>query len=520
MISSLEELFREYAGVPCERMEMLAASGSNRKYYRIYAPESVAGAGIPRTVIGVAGTDAEENRIFCALAAHLAEKGINVPAVYRVGPGGMCYLQQDLGDVSLFDAVAKGRAEATASFALTGASEAAKNAAASPVSAPGASGNGEKAGAYSGEERRLLIKAVSMLPDIQFKGAENFDFSLCYPCREMNARNIMFDLNYFKYCFLKISGKEFNAERLEDDFEKLRDDVLGIKEKAFMYRDFQARNVMLHDGEPYFIDFQGGYLGPVYYDAASFIWQARSCYPADLREEMVAAYREGLKKYSDTDGEQFRKNLMTCLLFRTLQVLGAYGFRGLTEKKQYFIDSIPFAMANVRELLPHFSETYPYLCSLLGELAGKYGAPAVKKTGLEIEICSFSYRKGLPHDDSGNGGGYLFDCRGLHNPGRYPQYRNSTGRDADVIEFFAGEKDVPEFLGHVYGIIDPHTETYLRRGFTHLSVGFGCTGGQHRSVYCAEHLASHLREKFAAHLADGSMRIILTHREQGITEKF
>lgn len=513
MENSLAELFREYAGVPCERMEMLAVSGSNRKYYRIYAPESVAGAGIPRTVIGVAGTDAEENRIFCALAAHLAEKGINVPAVYRVGPGGMCYLQQDLGDVSLFDAVAKGRAEATASFALAGSSEAAKN-------APEACGSGGKAGAYSGEERRLLIETVSMLPDIQFKGAEGFDFSLCYPCREMNARNIMFDLNYFKYCFLKISGKEFNAERLEDDFEKLCDDVLGIKERAFMYRDFQARNVMLCDGKPYFIDFQGGYLGPVHYDAAAFIWQARSCYPADLREEMVAAYLKSLKKYVAEDDEAFRKNLMTCLLFRTLQVLGAYGFRGLTEKKQYFIDSIPFAMANVRELIPYFSGTYPYLCGLLGELAGDYSGTKKTEAGLEMEICSFSYRKGLPHDGSGNGGGYLFDCRGLHNPGRYPQYRNSTGRDADVIEFFAGEKDVPEFLEHVYGIVDPHAETYLRRGFTHLSVGFGCTGGQHRSVYCAEHLVSHLRERFAGNLADGSMRIILTHREQGITEKF
>lgn len=525
MENILRELFKSYAGFLPVAMEPLGASGSNRKYYRIYlygksadntgfasGGPAVDGriddaeAGLPETVIGVIGTDPDENRTFCTLARHFASKGINVPEIYAVSEDWMCYLQQDLGTASLFDSVAAGRAEAVEAFR---------------GNASGAHGR-TSVEAYSGEERALLLKTVSMLPKIQLEGAEGLDFSVCHPQAELDGRSIMFDLNYFKYCFLKATGVEFNAMLLEDDFGKLRDDILSAGGNAFLYRDFQSRNVMLVDGEPYFIDFQGGMRGPLYYDLASFVWQAKACYPDGLRQEMVSAYIDSLKEYMPVDETEFRRRLSLFVLFRTLQVLGAYGFRGLFERKQHFIDSIPFALANIAAVIPEFAGRYPYLCSVLDKVAAlQMGAMARTCTAesgrcLEMEVYSFSYKKGIPEDRSGNGGGYVFDCRSIHNPGRYPEYRDLTGMDADVIRFLEEDGEVYGYLEHVYGVVDPHVETFLRRGFTHLMASFGCTGGQHRSVYCAEHLAAHLREKYASQIASGDMRVVLIHREQGI----
>lgn len=487
MENILKELFKSYSGSCPVKMEPLGVSGSNRRYYRIYRDSEIAcRTGIPETVIGVVGTDCVENRTFCTMARHFASKGINVPEIYAVSEDGMCYLQQDLGTLSLFDAVADGRSAA----------------------------------AFSCEERKLLLKAVSMLPKIQIEGAEGLDFSICHPQTGLDARSVMFDLNYFKYCFLKATGAEFNAVLLENDFDRLRSDILAVETNAFLYRDFQSRNIMSVDGEPYFIDFQGGMRGPVHYDLASFVWQAKACYPDDLRQDMVSAYIESLKSYMSVDEDEFRSTLNLFVLFRMLQVLGAYGFRGLFERKQYFIDSIPLALANLSALIPEFSGRYPYLCGILGEVieSGKFAVKDRQASAgcLEIEIYSFSYRKGIPEDRSGNGGGYVFDCRSIHNPGRYPEYRNSTGMNADVIKFLDEDGETGSYLEHVYGIFEPHADTFLRRGFTHLMVCFGCTGGQHRSVYCAEHLAVRLKEKYSSQIASGAIRIVLIHREQNV----
>lgn len=491
MVRQLYSLFAGYTGSVPEACIPVSASGSDRKYYRLKAGNV--------SVIGVYGADRMENDAFIYIGRHLLSKGLNVPEIYSVSDDGLYYIQEDLGSESLYDAVSAGRAEA--SLLVTG----------KPVSA-----------AYSARERSLLLKTVSLLPELQILGAQGLDFRRCYPVEAFDARSIMFDLHYFKYCFLKMTGIQFDEMRLEDDFEAFRDRLLSVDGEDFMYRDFQARNVMLRDGEPFFIDFQGGRKGPVHYDLASFVWQAKASYPSGLKSEMVSAYLGALSRYRDVDEAVFMEDLRQFALFRLLQVLGAYGFRGLYGKKPHFLESIPFAMANLREYFSSGPDDYPYLSSLLKKISvpgtGWSGpcvsgsSPVFAESGrLDVEITSFSYRKGIPDDLSGNGGGYVFDCRSLVNPGRYEKYRGSTGKDADVAAFLEQDGGVSGFLGNVYALVDAHTENFLERGFTHLSVSFGCTGGQHRSVYCAESLARHLASRFGSRL-----RIILRHREQDI----
>lgn len=472
MEKRLVSLFLSYTGHEPLSVEPLAGSGSNRKYYRM------TGNGI--SVIGVAGDDIEENKAFCYIASCFRDKGINVPEVYAVSGDCSCYIQEDLGSVNLFDAVSAGR----------------------------------ECGEYGESEREILLRTVAMLPKIQLEGAEGFDFGRCYPEPAFCRRMVMSDLNYFKFCFLKTTGLEYNEASLDRDFSVLADDLMSEQADAFMYRDFQSRNVMLKDGEPYFIDFQGGRRGPLQYDLASFVWQAKARYPESLKEDMVSVYLDALGGYIDVDRERFREGLRLYVLFRTLQVLGAYGFRGYFERKEHFLQSIPWAVSNLRELLAEPFRRYPYLNDMLSRLAGmdrfapKRDIPAVAGgERLMVEVYSFSFRKGIPEDRSGNGGGYVFDCRSIHNPGRYERYRSMTGMDREVIDFLENDGEVFSFMRHVYGVVDPHVETFMKRGFTHLMVSFGCTGGQHRSVYCAESLARHLKEKY-------DVDVVLTHREQ------
>ena len=451
----------------------LTGSASNRQYFRLSDGD--------RSCVGVIGTVREENHAFLTMAAHFKAKGLPVAEVYAVSEDGMAYIQEDLGDTILYNEVC----------------------------------DAKKAG-ESQEAEDLLCRTISLLPKMQFEGGAGLDYSVCYPERSFSRRMVMFDLNYFKYCFLKPSGLEFNEVRLQDEFERLADDLLGgpdVREyqmDTFMYRDFQARNVMLHEGQPCFIDFQGGRRGPVYYDLASFVWQPRAAYSEDLRKRLVEEYLKSMQEYMTVDRKEFEERLGLFILFRILQLLGAYGFRGLVENKAAFVVSIPLAMDLLRGQLVERQWPYPYLTELLGKLSlmPKFMTGAASDGVLEVKVCSFSFKKGLPVDLSGNGGGYIFDCRSIHNPGRYEPYKKLTGRDEPVIRFLEEDGEVSGFLEHVYGVVDPHVETYSRRGFTSLMVSFGCTGGQHRSVYCAEHLAAHLREKYP------SIRVTLTHREQ------
>jgi hypothetical protein len=277
-----------------------------------------------------------------------------------------------------------------------------------------------------------------------------------------------------------------------------------------MYRDFQARNVMLHDGELWYIDFQGGRRGPLEYDLASFVWQARARYPEDLKRALVDAYLDALEKLMPVDREAFRGRLRTFVLFRTLQVLGAYGFRGRIEKRAHFLESIPYALENLRELLSEPFGRYPYLSDVLGRLAQDGpGLPQAADGLLHVHIYSFSYKKGIPEDLSGNGGGYVFDCRSVHNPGKYECFRTMTGLDKPVQDFLEEDGEIFTFLGHVFPLVDAHVERFVSRGFSHLQVSFGCTGGQHRSAYSAQKLAEHLAGR-------PGVRVHLHHRELGI----
>lgn len=467
----LNQLYNQATGHEPESIIELPSSGSNRRYFRINGKQSM---------VGALGTCVEENRAFLYLAKHFKEKGLPVPEVYACADDEMAYVQQDLGDTLLFNAIEKGRATSV----------------------------------FSEEERQLLIKTIRLLPDIQFAGAVGLDFNVCYPLPEFDARTILWDLNYFKYCFLKATGMEFLEDRLEDDFQAMVEVLMRSQSSTFMYRDFQSRNVMIHNGEPWFIDFQGGRKGPFYYDVASFLWQAKANYPESLRNELIKEYIDALRKYIPVDEAYFHEQLRHFVLFRTLQVLGAYGFRGYFEKKPHFIQSVPFAIENLRNLLNEPYPEYPYLSEILHNLVNlKQFSDDLQKRTLTVKVMSFAYKKGIPNDTSGNGGGYVFDCRAVNNPGKYERYKPFTGLDQQVIKFLEDDGEIIEFLDHAYSLVDSSVKRYIERGFSNLMVCFGCTGGQHRSVYCAQHMAEHLNKKF-------NVKVELVHREQNIEQTF
>ena len=466
--SILKPLFESYTGTALTEITELPASGSNRRYFRLK------GGNI--TLIGAIGTNLQENHSFIYLARHFREKGLRVPAVLAVSEDGQAYIQEDLGDQVLFGMVAQGR----------------------------------ESGLYSSVETDLLRRTIEQLPRLQFVGAQGLDWKNCYPQEAFDARMIDFDLNYFKYCFLKATGLEFNEIELQEDFEKLKEDLLKEDDNTFLYRDFQARNVMIKDGDPWFIDFQGGRRGPIYYDVASFIWQARSRFPEDLKQDLIRTYLRALQQFKQVNEEEFRSRLRLFVLFRTLQVLGAYGFRGYFEKKPHFLASVPYALSNLRKLLETPFEDYPYLNSILSRLASMPELNEIPQDHrLSVHIYSFAYKKGIPADTTGNGGGYVFDCRSVNNPGKYEYYRQFNGTDPEVIKFLEDDGEVFTFLDSVYKLVDAHAKRFIERKFTNLQVCFGCTGGQHRSVYCAEHMARHLKDKF-------DIKVTVTHRELNV----
>ena len=472
----LSDLYIRWSGAEPQKIERLAGAGSNRQYYRITSIDGT-------TVIGVIGTSQDENHAFVTLSKHFKSKELPVPEVYAVSDDEMCYIQSDLGTMALFDALKKGR---------------------------------DAGGQYDESEKKLLVKIMRLLPRIQVLGAQELDFSVCYPQPEFDETNVMFDLNYFKYCFLKPSGVDFHEVRLEKDFRKLASHLISDEGTYFMYRDFQARNIML-DGEanPYLIDYQGGRKGPYYYDVASFLWQASARYPDDLREELIKEYHSALGQYTKVPSlDDFTKRLNLFVFFRILQVLGAYGYRGYFERKKHFIDSIPPALNNLRAILQN-DFPYPHLVDTLRKLVNAAQQNDKRETPqhqhLVVRVFSFSYKKGIPEDTSGNGGGYVFDCRSTHNPGRYEPYKKLTGLDEPVIRFLEDDGEILTFLESVYKLADAHVERYIQRGFTDLMFSFGCTGGQHRSVYSAQHLAEYLNRKYG-------IEVRLCHREQGIDE--
>lgn len=468
---SLIDLYTSHVGQAPTSIDELPSSGSNRRYFRLAGEKHL---------IGVLGTSKQENDAFINFDRHFAAKGIPVPEVVAVSKDGMSYLQTDLGDTLLFNAIEKGR--------LTKV--------------------------FSPHERELLVKTIRLLPRIQFAGAEGLDFSKCYPTESFDERSIMWDLNYFKYCFLKATGIEFEEDKLEDDFQAMTRELMKAESNTFMYRDFQSRNVMIYNDEPWFIDFQGGRRGPYYYDVASFLWQAKANLSDEFRNELILEYLKSMREYRQVDTAEFFARLRHFVLFRTLQVLGAYGFRGYFEKKPHFMQSVPYAIANLRRLIAMPFAEYPYLSDLLTRLVNmKQFSDGLEKRSLTVRVMSFAYKKGIPNDVSGNGGGFVFDCRGVNNPGKYERYKPFTGLDRQVIDFLEEDGEVISFLEHCYALVDASVKRYIERGFTNLMVSFGCTGGQHRSVYCAQHMAEHIHKKFG-------VKVELVHREQDIEQLF
>ncbi len=465
----LRELFRSLYGNEPIDIIALSGSGSNRRYYRLTAPTS--------SVIGVIGTNLDENRAFLHLARHFREKGVPVPEILAVSHDEMAYIQNDLGDCHLFNIINSDRS-------------------------------------FSEPTVELMRQSLRQLAKIQFLGAEGLDFSLCFPLAQMDERTIRWDLNYFKYCFLKATGIDFAEEKLEDDFDAMVEILDQAPSDTFMYRDFQSRNIMLRNNtEPYFIDFQGGRKGPFIYDVVSFLWQAKARIPATLRKSLIDDYLNAAGQYTEIDTVLFHRLLPHFILFRTLQVLGAYGYRGYFERKTHFIESVPFALANLHDLLDQYSfDQYPHLVATLRKVIAKLlpGNSSDETPALKVRVMSFSYRRGIPDDPSGNGGGYVFDCRAVHNPGRYDRYKPLTGLERPVIEFLEADGEILRFLSDAYSLVDASVARYIKRGFTNLMVSFGCTGGRHRSVYSAEHMAEHINRKFG-------VEVELIHREQEIT---
>ncbi len=449
----------------------VSAEGSSRRYWRLSAPNC-------QSLIGCHDPDTAENQAFFYIADILGKAGVNVPKVVASSDSGTEYLQTDLGTESLFGII-------------------------------------KSYGVESPYVTRIATETMRQLAIMHYAGGTTVDFSKCYPRPAMDARAVMWDLNYFKYCFLKLSSATTDEDRLQNDFERLASIITSNTETVLIMRDCQSRNIMIRDSAPWLIDFQGARRGPAAYDIASFAWQARAGFSPAQRHDIVQAYIKAARQYPDFNEHKFYNSLPICILLRMLQVLGAYGFRGYIERKSAFITPVPHALALLSELMcQHDFPELPYLAKVLRQLIeDPVFAPEAPRTRLIVEISSFSYKKGIPADNSGNGGGFVFDCRAIHNPGRYEQYRKLTGRDRDVIEFLESQSEMPQYMEQIYRITSLSVEKYIQRGFTHLCVHFGCTGGQHRSVYAAQHLAEYLSSKYG-------VEVHLKHREQSLTQIF
>ena len=485
--SILAELIRSIGESPNEILP-IAESGSARKYFRIVTDK--------RSLIGTYSSNIEENEAFLCFSKHFHDLGLNVPKVFAVNAERTCYLQSDFGDDNLFAHVQK------ALMANVGPS------------------TGSGTSAILGENTIALYKkALSHLVKLQVLGHQGLDYSKAYPTERFDRQAIIDDLNYFKYYFVKPHEEiDFNETRLGKDFEAFADFVSQAPCDFFMYRDFQSRNIMVKDGELYFIDFQGGRKGPLNYDVVSLLYQVKAQIPQAIRDELVNYYKAELSQYMSPEAVKFDTYQPYFVYLRLMQVLGAYGFRGLIQMKSHFIESIPYALREIEALSKVIPLTaYPELQSVisqLNKLDTKYVALITPPAGkLTVTINSFSFKKGYPADFSGNGGGYVFDCRALPNPGREPQFKTKTGRDWEVIDYLMAKPPVHVFLDHVKSIVGQSVDNYRERHFSNLMVSFGCTGGQHRSVFFAQTIYEWLKATYP------DIHLKLNHIERKITEE-
>ncbi len=437
----------------------LAQAGSNRKYFRILLQNG-------QSWIACENDHVAENESFLYFTAYFAERHIPVPKIHSVHADKKIYILEDLGHSSLLDLVMKdARSEAV---------------------------------------KILYRKSLSALVNMQLSGSQ-FDFNRCFGAKKFDRHALLSDLNYFRYYFLDLQEILYDKTMLHEEFERLANSIDVADGTHFMFRDFQGRNIMIKNNTPVFIDYQGGMQGPLQYDVASLLWQAKAALPFEMKEELYQYYKQELSAQTSFDENTFDTAYQKILLVRLLQVLGAYGFRGLIQGRGHFISSIPYGLQNIQQWLSHYGhsvEHFPVLTDVLQKIAGEKISQQYREKKYTANSClmvcvqSFSYKKGIPGDDSGNGGGFMFDCRGLLNPGRFEEYKKLTGRDQAVIEFLETKTKINDYLQHAKKIVDISMEDYLARGFKNLQISFGCTGGQHRSVYCADHMAKYLQEKY------------------------
>jgi len=465
LISLFESHFKEEVTF----FEQLPGSGSYREYARMKSSG--------HQVIGAFNQDVKENQAFLEFSAHFRNKSIPVPHIYAVSYDLRTYLQEDLGNTTLFDFLTKTRETEGFSIKIV----------------------------------EVYKKVLRELPKIQLVAGKDIDYSVCYPREAFDKQSMMWDLNYFKYYFLKLAKISFDEQALEDDFQNFSDYLLAVDNNAFLYRDFQSRNVMLKDGEVYFIDYQGGRKGALQYDLASLLYDAKANIPEAEREELLEFYLDELCQYKHVDREKFKSLFGGYVLIRIMQAMGAYGFRGFYEKKEHFLKSIPFALKNLEILLGRntIQVQFPELFKVLKEITQSEFLKSISPVNdrLTVRVSSFSYKRGIPADPSGNGGGFVFDCRAIHNPGKYLEYKHLTGKDPQVQEFLEEKSTMANFLAPVFSLVSNSVEVYSSRGFSHLSVSFGCTGGQHRSVYAAEKMAEYLKNNYP-------VTVVLQHIEQ------
>ena len=465
----LFSLFESHFKEEVTFFEQLPASGSYREYVRIKS--------VNHQVIGAYNQDIKENQAFLEFSAHFRNKNIPVPHIYAVNSNMDCYLQEDLGNTTLFDFISTTRENEGFSIKIV-------------------------------DEYKKVLRE---LPRIQLVAGKDIDYSVCYPREAFDKQSMMWDLNYFKYYFLKLAKIPFDEQALEDDFQTFSDYLLAVDNNAFLYRDFQSRNVMLKDGKVYFIDYQGGRKGALQYDLASLLYDAKANIPEAEREELLEFYLDELSQYKQVNRDKFKALFGGYVLIRIMQAMGAYGFRGFYEKKEHFLKSIPFALKNLETLLAKntIQAKLPELFKVLKAVTESVFLKTISPSNdrLTVRVSSFSYKKGIPHDPSGNGGGFVFDCRAIHNPGRYLEYKHLTGKDPQVQEFLEEKSTIANFMASVISLVSQSVEVYSSRGFSHLCVSFGCTGGQHRSVYAAEKLAEYLRNNYP-------VTVVLQHIEQ------
>lgn len=472
MQAKLKALFQNHFNEPVETVMDMPPHGSNRYLIRLQ--------GKSRTAIGVGNRDREENEAFLAFSRHFKTKGLPVPEIYAQDLDNDIYLEEDLGNTTLFDALVTQRG---------GRSE------------------------FPEKMVHPYERVVAMLPRFQVEGAKGLDWSVCYPRHRFDRQSMFWDLNYFKYYFLKLAHVPFNEQRLEDDFNTLVEFLLEAPQEYFLYRDFQSRNIMLKDGEPWFIDYQGGRKGALQYDIASLLYDAKANIPEAVRAHLLEKYLDALSQQISVDRTKFTQYFHGYVFIRLMQAMGAYGYRGFYERKEHFLQSVPYAIQNLENLLktvdlpveiPTLMEVFHTL--VRSSALREFGSAKLKLT---VRVMSFAYKNGVPTDERGHGGGFVFDCRYLPNPGREIAYKMLTGKDADVKRFFRGKPAVSHFLENVYAMVDAAVESYQKQNFTDLMVCFGCTGGQHRSVYAAEALAHHLETRFKKDMA-----IQIEHRNE------